>query len=225
MLVIGWTTRDRNIRIRLTAGDVEYAIGETDKEPIFDTIRWRFDGMRTRESGLVSSIRGGNLELKPPGASVELELLVTGPVASLWLGGQYAGSYHTIDSAPIEGHIGFGTSRGSVAIAPAVVTRLDREPVAILDLVRGTGPELARAQNVGVFFAKDFEVPSNGALVLWVPALSKSGSVQEGNEDADEREIARFKRSAGKLLDRMSRNSVSQPLVLALPERYDGKFS
>ncbi|MEM8712407.1 MAG: hypothetical protein AAGG01_15755, partial [Planctomycetota bacterium] len=96
---------------------------------------------------------------------------------------------------------------------------------AILDLVRGTGPELARAQNVGVFFAKDFEVPSNGALVLWVPALSKSGSVQEGNEDADEREIARFKRSAGKLLDRMSRNSVSQPLVLALPERYDGKFS
>ncbi len=224
LIVLGWMSRERNIRIHMTAGDFEYAIGESDEAPKFDTVRWRFDGMRTREGGLQTSVRGGVIELKPATSSVDVEILVTGPVASLWITGQFAGSYNTVDGAPIEGYVGFGTSRGSVAVAPTVVERLDREPVPILDLGGGTGPEFDHMRNVSVFFAGEAAPPTNGALVFWIPADSKSGSVQTDDPDDDEgagREIARARRSAVKLLQRMTRNGVAQPLVVAFPKSFE----
>lgn len=225
LVVLGWSTRDRNIRISLTAGDVEYAIGETDEEPSFDKVRWRFDGMRTREGGLATSVRGGAIELKPAGASVEIEVLITGPVASLWIAGQFAGSYHTVDSAPIEGYIGFGTARGAVAVAPPILRRLDRQPVAILDLDRGTGPEFDRLRNVSVYLGDGVERSPNGALMLWIPRDSKSGAIgADGAVDdkAATREISRARRTAVQILERMSRNSVGQPLIVALPRDFEG---
>ncbi|QDV06956.1 hypothetical protein Poly30_24740 [Planctomycetes bacterium Poly30] len=232
LIVLGWSSRERNIRIPLTAGDVQYAIGESDEEPSFDKVNWRFDGMRTREGGLWTSVRGGAIELDPPSASIEIELLITGPVASLWIAGQFAGSYHTVDGAPIEGYVGFGTMSGTIAVAPPIVRRLDRQPVAILDLDRGTGPEFDRLRNVSVYFGDQMEPPTNGALVLWIPSDGKAGSISSADDEGGElsaedqrdditREIARARRTAVQLLERMSRNGVGQPLVVAFPRRFE----
>ncbi len=224
IVVLGWKTRDRNLRLRLTAGDFDYAVGESDEAPKFDTVRWRFNGMRTREGGLGTSVSGGSIELDPPGASVDLELLVMGPVVNAWIGGKFAGSYHTVDGAPIEGHVGFGTASGSAAIAPTLVTREDRRAVENLDFERGVAPEFNRLSNLSVFFGDQMEPLTNGALVLWIPADSKSASIAseaESQEEAASRALARAKRSAVQLLDRMARNGVAQPLVVALPVAYE----
>ncbi len=223
IVVLGWMTRDRNLRLRLTAGDRDYASGESEKEPKFDKVRWRFNGMRTREGGLATSVTGGTIELQPAGASVELELVVTGPVVNAWIAGKFAGSYHTVDGAPIEGYVGFGTASGSAAVASPIVTREDRRPVENLDLERGTAPEFSRLANLSVFFGDLMEPLTNGALVLWIPADSKSISLDPGSKDAEgapARALTRARRSAVQLLDRMARNGVAQPLVVALPEDF-----
>lgn len=222
IVVLGWKTRDRNLRLRLTAGDFDYAVGESEEEPEFDSVRWRFNGMRTREGGLGTSVTGGAIELEPAGASVALELVVTGPVVNAWIGGKFAGSYHSVDGAPIEGYLGFGTASGSAAVAPVIVTREDRRTVEILDFERGTAPPFARLSNLSVFFGDQMEPLTNGGLILWIPAESKSASFDPDSDEAEaaDRELARAERSAIQLLDRMARSGVAQPLIVALPLAY-----
>ncbi|MEM1449271.1 MAG: hypothetical protein AAGI22_09150 [Planctomycetota bacterium] len=242
--VVGWTSRERNVRLQITAGDWAYAVGDKDEEPRFDSVRWGFDGMRTRDAGLPGSARGGAIVLGSSSTSVTLELLVEGAAVSAWIAGQYAGTYHTIDGAPIEGFVGFGTSNGAVRLAPPIVRRTDGEPARVatarasanaatedgtapldlsaLDLERGTGPSFDRLENQRVHFGAERSTAPNGTLVLWVPSRSKSDAIRglESREDSVGVAVKRAKRSARSLLQRMMRRDVVQPLVVVLPERY-----
>ncbi|MEM9803210.1 MAG: hypothetical protein AAGA20_23025, partial [Planctomycetota bacterium] len=234
--VLGWTSRERNVRLTITAGDWAYAVGDVDDEPTFETVRCRFDGLRTRDTGLTGSLEGGGVDLGASRTAIDLELLVEGAAVSAWIEGRYVGTYHTIDGAPIEGYVGFGTSTGAVRVAPTLVQRLDgTAPRALdgeilaaagLDLPRGSGPPFERLANRRAILGLDGEAPSVGRLVLWTPARSKSDEIRgldfegQGEPDGVEVAIQGTRRSAAKLIERMERREVVQPLVVALPERF-----
>ncbi len=230
LAVLGWTSRERNVRLRLTATDWDYATGKKDTSPEFKSVNWAFDGLRTRDGGLPGSARSGAVSVTNSQTSVQLELLVEGSAVSAWIAGQYAGTYHTIDGAPIEGYVGFGTASGAVALSPPITRRTDGEParaagtasdLAALDLARGTGPSFEKVNNQRVLFQGEREPSSNGTLLLWIPAHSKSEGIRERRSgvSGDGATIARIQKVALSLISRMLRRDIVQPMVLLLPER------
>ena len=219
LAVIGWQTRDRNVRLQIRAGSYLYSIGKEEEEPKFEKVSWRFDGMRTRDGGLPGSARGGSIKLPAPSTAVTLELVVDGARVSAWIAGQYAGSYHVVDGSPIEGYVGFGTLRGAVRVAPPIVRREDGDRAGVLDLSLGAGPSFEQLQNVTIRLPDGATPPSNGMLMLWVPAYAKADP-EKGKKATIEAAVGRTRRAARQLLQRMSRNDVVQSLVIALPERF-----
>ena len=230
LAVLGWTSRERNIRFRLTASDWEYATGRKEGEADFKSVGWGFDGLRTRDGGLPGSRRSGSISLSGTQTSVLLELLVEGSAVSAWIDGQYAGTYHTIDGAPIEGYVGFGTSSGSVELSPPITRRTDGEParasgetsdLAALDLERGTGPSFEKISNQRILFGDDRQPSSNGALLLWIPAHSKAEGIRQrrSGRSGDVATLERVERTVESLLERMLSRDVVQPLIVLLPER------
>ncbi len=217
-VVLGYRARDKNVRLTLTAGDFLYSIGEEDKEPEFDKVSWRFAGMRARDGGLPGSQSGGAVDLKRSATAVDLELLVEGPRVSAWIDGRYVGSYHTIDSLPIEGHVGFGTLNGAIRVAPPVITREDGDAAGWLDLEAGVGPNFEGLKNVTVRLPAGTTLPSCGVLLLWIPAQAKADPTK-GRKGDDDANIGRARRSARQLLKQLDRDLVAQPLVVALPAR------
>lgn len=215
--VLGWQTRDRNTRLAITAGDVEYASGETDEEPRFEDVGWRYDGMRPRDRGLPGSSRGGRLELPAPSTSVSLRLLVDGPMLTAWIQGERIGTYHVVDGQPIEGYVGFGTLHGAVNLTEVQVRRLDGLAGArAIHLVAGTGPPLGTADNASVALPDGLRPPSNGALVLTIPSWSPGDPAKglRANADASLERAARIVRD---LARGMERNGHSQPLWVFVP--------
>ena len=230
LAVLGWTSRERNVRLRLTAQDWEYATGKKDSSAEFKSVNWAFDGLRTRDGGLPGSVRSGSVSVNNSQTSVQLELLVEGSAASAWIAGRYAGTYHTIDGAPIEGYVGFGTASGAVALSPPIARRTDGEParaagvasdLAALDLGRGTGPSFEKVSNQRILFQGDREPSSNGTLLLWIPSHSKSEGIRQRRSGSTEEgaTIARIQKAAVSLMGRMLRRDIVQPMVLLLPER------
>lgn len=219
-VVLGWQARDRNLRLTLEAGDLLYAIGEEDKEPAFDKVRWRFEGMRNRDAALPGSLRGGVVDLKRSATAIDVELLVEGPRISLWIEGNYVGSYHTVDALPVEGYVGFATLRGAVRVAPPVLTREDGDGYGWLDLAAGIGPPFEGLRNVTVRMPPDVELPAGGAMLLWIPAHAKADP-RKGRRGGDDANVGRARRTARQLLQRLDRDAVAQPLIIALPARLE----
>ncbi|MDG1985817.1 MAG: hypothetical protein P8M11_14775 [Planctomycetota bacterium] len=230
LAVLGWTSRERNVRLRLTAQDYQYARGEKEGEAEFKSVGWGFDGLRKRDGGLPGSTRSGSRSLSRSQTSVLLELLVEGSAVSAWIDGQYAGTYHTIDGAPIEGYVGFGTSSGAVELSAPLVRRTDGEParasgevsdLSALDLARGIGPSFEKINNQRVLFQGDRQRSSNGTLVLWIPSHSKSEGIRKkrSGESLDSDTVRRVERVVDSLVDRMLRRDIVQPLVVLLPDR------
>lgn len=214
MAVVGWQTRDRNVRFTMTSGDFEYAIGESDEEPEFDSVRWRFDGLRPRDRGLPGAARSGRHDLGRTSTSVMLRLRVEGPMVSAFVDGELVGVYHAIDGQPFSGHVGFGTSAGVVELSPPLAS-VGVAPGRALDVAAGSGPDFADLENAPVRFGDLAEVPPNGALMLWVPAWSEADPRKGKRADADA-SLRRTSRTADQLLEQMDRTGVAQPLVLAI---------
>lgn len=230
LAVLGWTSRERNVRLRLTAIDWDYAKGDKESSAEFKSVNWSFNGLRTRDGGLPGSAMSGAVSISNSQTSVQLELLVEGSAVSAWIAGQYAGTYHTIDGAPIEGYVGFGTGAGAVALSPPIARRTDGEParaageasdLAALDMARGTGPSFEKVKNQRVLFQGERVPSSNGTLALWFPSHSKAEGIREQRSGAsgEAATVARIAKAATSLIGRMHKRDVVQPLVVLLPER------
>ena len=212
--VVGWQTRDRNVRFTLTSGDFEYAIGESDEEPEFDSVRWRFDGLRPRDRGLPGAARAGRHDLGRTSTSVALRLRVEGPMVQAFVDGALVGVYHAIDGQPFSGHVGFGTTAGVVELSPPVAT-IGVAPGRALDVATGTGPDFDDLENAPVRLGDLADVPPNGAVLLWVPGWSEADPAKGKRADADA-SLRRTSRTADQVLTRMLRSEVAQPLLLVI---------
>lgn len=124
-VILGWTRRDRNVRIHFSAGDFLYAIGRKDDPGRTKSVSLSLQGLWDRESPLRTRSHRRH-EFEHPVASFELELRVFGPSVHVVVQGQHVLSYTTPDLSPIEGAIGFAMGQGAVRFRQPTVQRLDR---------------------------------------------------------------------------------------------------
>lgn len=218
-LVLGFTRRDRSVRLRFSAGDFLYSIGEKDDAAELDGVDWGLSGGYERESRLPWSSPAGRFEFEAEKAAFDVELLVDGAAAHASIDGVRVGSYHTPDGAPIEGHVGFAASMGAYLVQRPTIERLDAarevdgpDDPRFAELDPARPPRLEFAALVG-HPAPGIPAAPQGTLVLWVGVPER-----EAGEALDletlERRARRAVRSASRLL---AREDVTQPLEIVLP--------
>lgn len=205
-IVLGSTRRDRDLRLLFSAGNFDYAIGESDVEPSFETLSWRLDALRERDPALAGSAGSGIFAFDRAAPSFAFELLVEGATLRVSIDGELVATYHTVDGAPLEGYVGFASGFGAFEVQEPTVERLERSRLAgfprraplALDVAGGTAPPFEELANLPTY---GFEPPVNGALVLWLPRT-------------DPAEAAEAARALDGLL---VREGAPQPLILAVP--------
>jgi hypothetical protein len=213
-VVVGTTRRDRNVRLRVTAGSYMFAIGEVDDEPEFEEVSYGFSGQRDRDAGLSGAARSGVHRMERSKTVLEVELLVDGASVTAYLDGVEVASYHTIDGAPIEGRVGFAIQHGAVRIERPTVQRLERGVLTgrplrsprALDLAAASGPSFDGLENLPL---RGLELSTTGKVVLWLAR-------DEGFAAA-----ATFAEKVTKAMTRLSERAlgtgVVQPLVVVVP--------
>ncbi|MEZ5979642.1 MAG: hypothetical protein R3F34_15695 [Planctomycetota bacterium] len=225
-LVLGYTRRDRNLRLHFSAGDFLYAIGSAETTKDIDGVGWRVDGLRDREGALIGSVRGGDAKFDTPRENFELEVVVDGACAHVWIEGEEVATYHTPDGAPIEGHIGFATGMGAIRVIEPRVQRLDatwrldtdpsshvaRERLEALDVRRPPTQLFDRLLNRPVL---GVPVSPHGTLLSWVPLPDVDRADQPVDVD---RLVDRAQRQVEKAVDLLDRYHAAVPLVVAVPE-------
>ena len=233
-VVFGYTRRDHNLRFQFTAGDLMYAIGESEEEPTFKSVGWRLHGLRTRDGALPGSVNGGGYEFARALRAFDLELLVEGAAVQAFINGEKVGTYHTVDGAAIEGYLGFASSYGAYVAQKPIVKRFDRARLAdrgaIEDADRGAIDLFGRAARTplgldllnphALMFPDLQNLPllglrraSNGTLLLWIPMPGLGG----GDEYDPEWVVSQAHRAASRTADVLRRERVPQRFVLALP--------
>ena len=222
-VVFGNVRRDRNLRFGFSAGDFLYAIGESDAEPTFESVRWSLRGLRERDGALGGSNRGGNFQFDAPTPVFELELLVDGPTVRAFLDGTRVATYHTVDGAPVQGYLGFATSMGAIRVQRPVIERLDRSRLAgRFEKLGGPPPGLDLAGTTARPFDQLLNQPlyglppaTEGTLVMWVPAEEE----ESGGEPFDPDWVyARARRGAEQAARQLEREGFPQALALVVPE-------
>jgi len=217
-VVLGSTRRDRNVRFQFSAGDLMYAIGESEKEPAFESMNWRLTGLRERDGALPGSSRGGGFEFERSIPAFDLELIVEGAVVEAYINGTRTGAYHMADGTAIEGRIGFAAGYGAYCVQQPVIERLDRRRA--VSRSQPLGLDLAAANCR--FFKELPNLPcrglpssSNGTLLVWIPMPRVS---EADGESFDPEWIAwRARRAAKRIHGLLEKQRSPQPWALAVP--------
>lgn len=162
-VVFGWTRRDRNLRLRFSAGDFLYSIGRKEDGAKTKAVSLRLDALWERDGNLPEAAPGEKFEFEQPSSYVDLELRVDGPSVDCYAMGEYQFSYTTPDLTPIEGAVGFATSQGAVRVQTPTVQRLDRGALLAPDDPERDILSMVRRPLPGV------PVAENGTIVVWIP--------------------------------------------------------
>ena len=216
-VIFGMTRRDLNLRFNFSAGDLMYAIGESQEEPAFDAVPWSVSGRWTRDGALPGSVASGRAAFEKKLPAFDLDLEVEGPAVRVLINGDWAGTYHTVDGAPIEGHVGFASGYGAFIAQQPRVERLDRDELA-RGLPRAPGLDLASprcrpfAEIVNLPF-RGIERQTNGFIMAWIPMpwVATGETLELSGVEEQVRKAAR------KLTELLDRKSCPQNLVVALP--------
>lgn len=172
-IVLGYTRRDRNIRIGFRAGDFQYAIGKSDRNDREGRVRLSLEGLWERDGKLPRTRVRTSVELPEKQNWFEYELHIRGPRVEVIINGEQEMNYAVHDGTPIEGHIGFATSTGAIRVQQPTVQRLDDEvtaPVLGLDIARQPKVELDKLLQLQT---RGLPTNPNGTLVLWLPTVSE----------------------------------------------------
>jgi hypothetical protein len=218
-VVFGYARRDLNLRFGFSAGDLMYAIGESEEKPAFDEMRWSLNGLRQRDGALPGSLGGGGFAFERALPSFDLELLVEGPTVQAFINSKKVGTYHTVDGAPIEGRVGFAVGYGAYQVQKPTVQRLDRSRLAGhpklsplgLDLSLNTSKPFPELTNLPL---KGIPPSPNGTLLVWIPMPWLSE-----NEPFDPDHVLSQARLASEKMTKISeRTDCSQQWIIAIPE-------
>lgn len=169
-VVLGLQRRDRNLRLRFSAGNFLYSIGRSEDAGKTDKVSLRIDGLRSRGGRLPGSHPGTDVEFEQPSSWFDLELRIAGPCVHVHVNGEHRFTYATPDGAPIEGAIGFAMGQGAVRLQEPTVQVLEEriggtDPggVALLE------PEPGEWARIVHRAALDVPYSEQGSLLLWLP--------------------------------------------------------
>jgi hypothetical protein len=225
-LILGYGRRDRNIRLGFSAGDFYYSIGKKEQPDVLEGVGWRIEGLRDRDGPLQGSLPGGRVDFDEPRTNFELAVIVDEAAAHVWIEGEYAGTYHTVDGAPIWGAIGFATGMGAMRVIDPRVQRLDRAlelglscspnegdaaPVSALSFARPARGAFTEFVNQRVRGARP---GPRGSLFVWTPLAAHEESEREEELDGCAEKAAGYAMTASELLEA---EGAAMPILLAVP--------
>jgi hypothetical protein len=211
-LVIGYTRRDRNVRVHLNAGDFLYSIGVKEGAEEIKSVGWRCDGLFDRDNALPGARPGGVVDFGRPVSAIHVDLLVDGATLHVIVDGAERGTYRTADGAPIEGYAGFATGMGAIKVQRPTVQRLDRADFGARRRNRWAELPLNRALDV--------DVPPNGMLYL---RMAQPDDEEEGYEFDPNRWVQKAVRAASALAALIAKGDVRQRWSLVVSERLAGE--
>ena len=208
-VIVGWTRRDRFIKLSLSAGDFAYANGQDDARSSADMVHWSLDGRWTR--GGASS---GSVSFSGEKTTFDVELLIDGPTIEVLIDGQEAGVFTTLDAHPIQGHVGFFTSQGAMRARLPVVQRLDRDQ----EFAWGGGlhPNKGGAtewRDLNGRPVTGLPLHPSGSLLLWFPEQLKG----KGANASEEEKLEHYLTSLRRFLEDYAADKPSQGITVVLP--------
>ncbi len=222
-MIVGWQRHDRQFRVGFSAGDWAYATGRKEEEGSLQSVNISFGDLREREgpgSGLKGTQGSRSVSLPPGSTSFQLDVLVDGAFAHVFVNGARVGSHRAATGLPIEGYAGFASRDG--------ILQMETPSVRVHRRVAGEDRCGCRTWPVGL----DLGVPQDGswtdllglpvrgvpraprgAALLWIPEV-QGLAIGEGDLDVESaialvRHLVASRRQAG--LDAM-------PIVAAIPE-------
>jgi hypothetical protein len=214
-LTVGWLRRDRNVRIGFAAGDWDFAAGESDERDATMNISWSIDGLYARGGGQ-GGVHGFNGADR---TTFQVEARVDGPTLELYLDGELASAWTTLDGRPIQGHVGFYTGQGAVRVIAPEVQRLDRSLWSPAGGALGGGLHPQRRGGESLRDLKGRPVSGmpifdSGTVAIWFAAETpeRMAELKEGEWRA------RIAAALGEFLDHYEVESPSQGVTVILPE-------
>lgn len=213
-LTLGWLRRDRNVRIGFSAGDWNFAAGESEQREATVNLSWNVSGLYARGGGQ-SGVHGFHGADR---TTFAVEALVDGPTLEIYFDGQLASAWTTLDGRPIQGHVGFFTGQGAVRVIAPEVQRLDRTLWSAAGRAMGGGLNPLRRGGESWTDLKGRPVSGmpifdSGTIVLWFSAetAERMAEMKEGEWRA------RVSEALSEFLSHFEVESPSQGLTVVLP--------
>ncbi|MFQ5505537.1 MAG: hypothetical protein ACE5F1_12170 [Planctomycetota bacterium] len=188
-VILGYTRRDRNLRLHFSAGDFLYSIGRKEEAGKTKKMNLSWNGLWDREGRLSGSRPRRKFEFKRPSSSFLLELRVSGPSVRVYVQNEHVFSYTTPDLSPITGHIGVAMSQGAVRLQEPMVQRLDRASELVgPEAMTGLDPGKEEPATLKELLGRPVRgIPrsEHGTIVVWLPARVPDPAEQKPDEGAE----------------------------------------
>ena len=215
-IVVGWTRRDRAVRISFTGGDWRFAVGESDARQAVGQLGWNITGAYVMPERVSGSHRFAG-----DGSTFDLEVLVDGPTVELYLDGKREGAWTTLDARPVQGHIGFYTSTGAMRVVTPEIQRLDRTAWSPLGgaIGRGLHPVLAGETGWRALLQRPVSglpLSPSGTLLVWFGEETTGKLAEAGVEGWQERVLTVL----DKLVWAFEGEKPSQGITVVVPEAF-----
>ncbi len=213
-LILGWLRRDRNVRIGFSAGDWEYAAGESEQRDATLNLGWHVTGLYARGGEL----SGGHGFEGADRTTFAMEALVDGPTLEVRFDGDLVAAWTALDGRPIQGLVGFLTSQGAIRVIAPEVQRLDRTLWSAAGRAMGGGLHPLRGggeswRDLLGRPATGVRLGDSGTLLLWIAAEKpeRLASLKEGEWRA------RVAKVLVDFLNHFAVESPSQGVTVVLP--------
>lgn len=215
-IVLGWTRRDRNVRIGFSMGDWNYAVGADQELDKINGMHWSVNGMYARRGA-----QRGTHTFGKERHFFNVLLDVDGPTAELYLDDILCATYSTLDGSAIQGRIGFYVNTGEYKVSNPEVRRMARSQFeagarAVGDGLHPLQPgaddwrDLVNRQVSGVPLA------TSGTVILWYPEQPDD----KIDELADGEWFERVADGCDRILDILEPEFPSQGMLVMVPRSF-----
>jgi len=178
-IVFGHGRRDRDLRLKFSAGDFRYAIGKDDRNRSSGKVRVHLEGLWERDGQLPDTTPGETIDIPKEQGWFDYALHVCGPRVLVEINGVPLSPYAVHDGAPIEGHVGFAMSMGAIRVQQPTVQRLDDSVVGVAQGLDPNRQPLVPLDDLLQLPTTGIPRSPTGTLVLWLPTVSE-GSAADG---------------------------------------------
>lgn len=159
-IILGFTRRDRNIRLGFSAGDFLYAVGRKGEAAKTQRIEFTMRDLWRRQK-YFPGWRVKPFRFDKQTSHFDLEIRVDGARAEVFIEGQPYYTYTTPDRSPIRGAVGVAMSQGAVRLQDPIVRSWPSAPRGAED-----------AENIGMLYGRALPgVPTfeHGTIAVWLP--------------------------------------------------------
>ncbi len=176
-LVFGHQRRDRNLRLKFTAGDFDYAAGRTQRNDRRGILEVNVVGLWERDGNLPDTVPGAQVDLPDGQSWFDFALHVRGARVLVEINGEAVCRYAVHDGSPIEGQIGFAMSTGAIRVQQPAVQELATGTAAAVTGLDIDSQPTASLEDLLLLPTRGVPRAANGTLLVWLSRREEGSPV------------------------------------------------